>query len=286
MARISQPRPPAPGSGLTAVSMVMSVFKDSPRCSPMTRTLHCSRRKRCVSSPPWNETWSAHGPLRVRTRSTWSYLATISSLSLARREYKSMRESERRRRSTSALSTRVRHAVSGHSAAEGQTARLQARLSGGPARSFVLSADAVNAASHASRRSKLTSRNGRALTQPHTARGNARRAMYGSSDDEIEILAAPDHRARPSAAPPSSDAFDNSPNWKSFGRTNGDTDGHMTASQQLLLLSDDSADEGDDLLPAPFRANSQQRPRDVRSASTTRRVFLSYPYPPPVYKEC
>ena len=95
--------------------------------------------------------------------------------------------------------------------------------------------------------------------------------MYGSSDDEIEILAAPDHRARPSAAPPSSDAFDNSPNWKSFGRTNGDTDGHMTASQQLLLLSDDSADEGDDLLPPPFRASSQQRPRDVRSTSTTTR---------------
>jgi hypothetical protein len=146
LARISQPSPPAPGSGLTKVSMVMPVFKDSPRCSPMTRTLHCWRRKRCVSSPPWNETWSAHGPLRVRTRSTWSYLATISSLSLARREYKSMRESERRRRSTSALSTRVRHAASGHSAAEGQTARLQARLSGGPARSFALSADAVNAA--------------------------------------------------------------------------------------------------------------------------------------------
>lgn len=95
--------------------------------------------------------------------------------------------------------------------------------------------------------------------------------MHDSSDDEIEILTAPDHRARPSAAPSSRDAFNNSPDWNSFGRTNGDAEGHMTASQQLLLLSDDSADEGDDLLPPPpLAAGAEQRPRDVRSTSTTR----------------
>ncbi|TKA57454.1 hypothetical protein B0A53_00683 [Rhodotorula sp. CCFEE 5036] len=92
--------------------------------------------------------------------------------------------------------------------------------------------------------------------------------MYGSSDDEIEILTAPDHRARVSAAPPSSDAFDNSPNWTSLGRTNGDADGHMTASQQLLLLSDDSADEGDDLLPPPFRANLDSQASTSRLQKT------------------
>lgn len=150
----------------------------------------------------------------------------------------------------------MRLAVEGHSAWLGPHARARTsqRTPYTRPHSSALDADAVTAAS----RKVDISTNGRALTRPHTARTNARRAMHDSSDDEIEILTAPEHRARPSAA-----LSDN---------------GHMTASQQLLLLlSDDSADEGDDLPPPPFfRASSQQRPRDVRSTSPTRRVRLSF----------
>ncbi|GAA5976601.1 hypothetical protein JCM10908_005562 [Rhodotorula pacifica] len=98
--------------------------------------------------------------------------------------------------------------------------------------------------------------------------------MEDSSSDDIEIVTAPDKRTRPSAAPSSSSSFD------AFARSqdgvraprHGSTSMHKTASQQLLLLSDDSPDEGELDLPPPFRATSQQqRPRDVRSASAATR---------------
>lgn len=81
------------------------------------------------------------------------------------------------------------------------------------------------------------------------------------SDDEIEILAAPERRPFPSSAAGASAAADSDCLSSSSGAARNLL---PKGSHPLLLLTDDSDDELDYVQPL-FRAGST-RPRDVRSA--------------------